>query len=239
MNSAPAIGTEEIPAWLPGLLQTCDSAYPTGGYAHSGGLEGLVQAGVVRDTVSLERHLQEVILPALRQVELPLAAQAWRALARPDWERVGELCFLSSALRPAQELRLAAENTCRQRVELLAHLHPNSLATAFHAESVRHRWPGAQPIASALEGRLWGAPEEAVLVSLGYGTLAGSLAAAMKLLRIGQNAVQGLLTTALRELPAAIATARQLRDAEMGWFNPWLEITSARHESADHRMFIS
>ncbi|MBM3866118.1 MAG: urease accessory protein UreF [Verrucomicrobia bacterium] len=239
MNSAPAIGIEEIPAWLPGLLQTCDSAYPTGGYAHSGGLEGLVQAGVVRDTVSLERHLQEVILPALRQVELPLAAQAWRALARPDWERVGELCFLSSALRPAQELRLAAENTCRQRVELLAHLHPNSLATAFHAESVRHRWPGAQPIASALEGRLWGAPEEAVLVSLGYGTLAGSLAAAMKLLRIGQNAVQGLLTTALRELPAAIATARQLRDAEMGWFNPWLEITSARHESADHRMFIS
>jgi len=239
MNSAPAIGIEEIPAWLPGLLQTCDSAYPTGGYAHSGGLEGLVQAGVVRDTVSLERHLQEVILPALRQVELPLAAQAWRALARPDWERVGELCFLSSALRPAQELRLAAENTCRQRVELLAHLHPNSLATAFHAESVRHRWPGAQPIASALEGRLWGAPEEAVLASLGYGTLAGSLAAAMKLLRIGQNAVQGLLTTALRELPAAIATARQLRDAEMGWFNPWLEITSARHESADHRMFIS
>lgn len=239
MNSAPAIGIEEIPAWLPGLLQTCDSAYPTGGYAHSGGLEGLVQAGVVRDTVSLERHLQEVILPALRQVELPLAAQAWRALARPDWERVGELCFLSSALRPAQELRLAAENTCRQRVELLAHLHPNSLATAFHAESVRHRWPGAQPIASALEGRLWGAPEEAVLVSLGYGTLAGSLAAAMKLLRVGQNTVQGLLTTALRELPAAIATARQLRDAEMGWFNPWLEITSARHESADHRMFIS
>jgi len=239
MNSAPATGIEEIPAWLPGLLQSSDSAYPTGGYAHSGGLEGLVQAGVVRDAASLGRHLQEVILPALRQVELPLAAQAWRALARPDWERVGELCFLSSALRPARELRLAAENTGRQRVELLAHLHPESLATAFHAEAVRHRWPGAQPIAAALEGRLWGAPEQAVLVSLGYSTLAASLAAAMKLLRIGQNAAQGLLTPTLRQLPAAIATARQLRDAEMGWFNPWLEIASARHESADQRMFIS
>jgi urease accessory protein len=136
-------------------------------------------------------------------------------------------------------LRLASENTGRQRVELLAHLHPGSLATAFHAEAVRGRWPGAHPVAAALEGRLWGAPEQAVLVSLGYSTLAASLAAAMKLLRIGQNAAQGLLTTALRQLPDAIATARQLRDAEMGWFNPWLEIASARHESADHRMFIS
>ena len=61
----------------------------------------------------------------------------------------------------------------------------------------------------------------------------------MKLLRLGQNAAQGLLTGALRELPKIIATARQLPTSELGWFNPWLDIASARHESADHRLFIS
>lgn len=239
MNSAPATGIEGIPAWLPGLLQACDSTYPTGGYAHSGGLEGLIQAGVISDPASLGLHLETVVLPALRQVELPLAAQAWRALAQPNWQRVGQLCFLSSALRPARELRLAAENTGRQRVDLLAHLHPGGLAADFRTEALRGQWPGAHPIAAALEGRVAGAPEEAVLVGLGYGTLVSSLAAATKLLRIGQNAAQTLLTAALTRLPGAIAVARQLHDREMGLFNPWLDIFSARHESADHRMFIS
>jgi urease accessory protein len=239
MSSDPATGTEEIRAWLPGLLQCADSSYPTGSYAHSGGLEGLVQAGVVRDAHSLGRHLHLAVLPALQQVDLPLAAHAWRALALPDWSRVGELCVLSSALRPARELRLASERTGRQRAELLAHLHPDSLATAYYAAATQHRWPGSLPVAAALEGRLWGAPEEAVLVSFGYTTLSGLLAAAMKLLRLGQNAAQGLLTGALRELPAIIATARQLPTSELGWFNPWLDIASARHESADHRLFIS
>jgi urease accessory protein len=239
MSSAPAIGTEDISAWLPGLLRAADSSYPTGGYAHSGGLEGLVHAGIVRDADTLGRHLQQAILPALRQVDLPLAAHAWRALALPDWSRVGELCVLSSALRPARELRLASERTGRQRAELLAHLHPGSLATAYCAEAARHRWPGSLPVAAALEGRLWHAPEDAVLVSLGYTSLSAVVAAAMKLLRLGQNAAQGLLTEALRELPAIVAIARGLPTSELGWFNPWLDIASARHESADHRLFIS
>jgi len=26
---------------------------------------------------------------------------------------------------------------------------------------------------------------------------------------------------------------------EIGWFNPWLDIAAARHETANQRMFIS
>ena len=47
MNSDPATNTEA--AWIVGLLQAGDSFYPTGSYAHSFGLEGLVQEGVVHD----------------------------------------------------------------------------------------------------------------------------------------------------------------------------------------------
>src|SRR5436305_683158 len=128
MNSGRATSTEEsklagrVPAieaaWVMGLLQAGDSFYPTGSYAHSFGLEGLVQAGVVHDRATLKQFFQLSTLPALRQAELPLATHAWRALGEADWEKIGQLCQLSSALKTAREARMAADNIGRQRTEL-------------------------------------------------------------------------------------------------------------------------
>ena len=47
MSSAPATSIDT--GWLLGLLQASDSLYPTGSYAHSFGLEGMIDAGAVRD----------------------------------------------------------------------------------------------------------------------------------------------------------------------------------------------
>lgn len=223
-----------------GLLQAGDSFYPTGSYAHSFGLEGLVQEGVVRDRATLRDFILRSALPALRQSELPLTAQAWRALGnKPDWKRVGELCVLASALKSAAEARRASENIGRQRAELVALLHQHPLAAEYLRRATAGEWPHASSVSAALEGRVLGAPLDAVLAGVTYANLAALLSAAMKLLRLGQNASQTLLAEALREAPAAIAFAAELPFEEIGWFNPWLDIAAARHETADSRMFIS
>ena len=225
--------------WVAGLLQAGDSFYPTGSYAHSFGLEGLVHAGVIRDRESLRAFLMQSALPALRQTELPLAAHAWRALTIPDWSALGELCVLSAALKTAREARLAAENIGRQRAELAATLHDSPLAREFLQRAASHDWPISAPIAAALEGRVLGAPLPAVLAGVCYANLASLLSAAMKILRLGQNAAQSLLTSALSATPELVRAATQVPVAEIGWFNPWLDIAAARHETADGRMFIS
>ena len=61
----------------------------------------------------------------------------------------------------------------------------------------------------------------------------------MKILRLGQNASQSLLTEALAAAPEIIAAALRVPQDEIGWFNPWLDIAAARHESANARLFIS
>jgi len=226
-------------SWLPALLQTSDSFYPTGSYAHSFGLEGLVQEGVIRDQATLREFLLRSVLPSLRQTELPLAAQAWQALGTADWARVEALCRLSSALRAPRELRAAAENIGRQRAELAAALHAHPLAQEYLRRAQAQNWPFSAAVASALEGRVLGAPQGAVLSGVFYAAIAALLSAAMKMLRLGQNAVQSLLTEALAAAPAIIATAAQVPFDEIGWFNPWLDIAAARHETADARMFIS
>ncbi|MBC8009818.1 MAG: urease accessory protein UreF [Burkholderiales bacterium] len=235
------IGSENSAAWLVGLFQAGDSFYPTGGYAHSFGLEGLVELGVVRDRETLRAFFLLSVLPTLRQAELPLAAHAYAALypAAPDWPRIAELCVLAHALKSPRELRTATDNIGRQRAELASRLHAHPLAADYLARAAAQGWPFSSTVSAALEGRVLGAPRDAVLAGITYATLSATLAAAMKLLRLGQNAGQTLLTEMLGHAPELIATANTIPLAEIGWFNPWLDIASARHETADSRMFIS
>ncbi|ACB77487.1 urease accessory protein UreF [Opitutus terrae] len=247
MSSVPAIDTEPPASdyaaaplgWLGALLQTGDSFYPTGSYAHSFGLEGLVLAGVVKDRATLRAFLLHAVWPALHRSELPLAAHAWDALGAENWERVAQLSELSSALKTAREARTAAEAIGRQRAELLVALHAAPLAREYLARAAAARWPCSPAITAALEARVLGAPCEAMLIGLVYSALAAVLSAAMKLLRLGQNGCQTLLTDMLREAPVRVAAARRIPLGEIGWFNPWLDVAAARHERAETRMFIS
>ncbi|MDO8539250.1 MAG: urease accessory UreF family protein [Opitutaceae bacterium] len=226
-------------AWVCGLLQTGDSFYPTGSYAHSFGLEGLVHEGVVRDRETLRQFLRLAVVPALQRTELPLAAHAWHAFAAADWKRMGELCVLSSALKAPRESRHASENIGRQRAELVASLRADPLAREYLRRAREGNWPFAGVVSAALEGRVIGAPLEAVLAGIYYSAVASLLAAAMKLLRLGQNGTHSLLTEILAQAPEVITAATAIPLDEIGWFNPWLDIAAARHESADARMFIS
>ncbi|MEO6992316.1 MAG: urease accessory UreF family protein [Lacunisphaera sp.] len=249
MNLDPAINTEAhacgggVPSsdagWIVGLLQADDSFYPTGSYAHSFGLEGLVQENVVRDRATLREFIFQSVLPSLRRVELPLASHAWQAFGGGDWQKVAELCGLSSALKASQELRNASANIGRQRAELITLLRPHALAGEYLARARDAEWPFSAAVSAALEGRVLDAPQVAVLSGMYYATIASLLSAAMKVLRLGQNAAQSLLTEALAAAPTVIAAAMEVPVDEIGWFNPWLDIAAARHETADARMFIS
>ena len=63
--------------WLPILLQIQDSSFPTGGYAHSFGLEELAQLGLVSDELTLTSYLCRQVVPALIRLELPFVAAAY------------------------------------------------------------------------------------------------------------------------------------------------------------------
>jgi len=300
-----------------------DTFYPTGSYAHSFGLEGLVQDGFVTDRATLRSFLLEQALPALARTDLVVAAAAWEAAGEPaDYERLEELCQLGSSIRGAREPREAADAIGRQRLELLTNRIVGGVRSdVVAAESDRRvdgsvassagekegifgahgeRGPcldsvslvrglkrqlnagtkrsersatqtidpvgqerdaklgqrmnspkpwidcsgtplGVSPncVVAAIEARSIGAPVEAALSALIYSAAAALLAAAVKLLRLGQNAVQALLTEALALAPALIASALATPLSEAGAFSPWWDVAAARHERADFRLFIS
>lgn len=98
MESPPGAGVDN--AALPRLLQIADSGFPTGGYAFSHGIEGLVVGGAVRDAGDLTRLLQVQIEENLAGMELPAMRHAYRAAVAGDLDALLALDDLLTALKP-------------------------------------------------------------------------------------------------------------------------------------------
>src|SRR5882672_10605442 len=77
-----------LDSWLPQLLQTTDSIFPTGSYAHSFGLEELAGLGLIHNAETLADFLRRQIVPALEHLELPYLRFAHAAAATGDLEKL-------------------------------------------------------------------------------------------------------------------------------------------------------
>ncbi len=226
-------------SWLPFLLQTADALFPTGAYAHSLGFEESVRLGLIRDEASLAEFLLTQIVPALAHHELPYLRFAYAAAAESD---VDELCMIDceiSAWKLANEIRQASAQLGVRRLKALRVISSAPLLESYAAEIGHNGVCGHHLIICALQAATAGMPLRAALATYTYQTLAATCAAALKLIRIGQDGCQRALHRAMLESDHAIDTSLDIQRADAGWFNPLLEIAAMRHERADERLFIS
>lgn len=215
------------------LLQTSDSAFPVGGFAHSYGLEGMVQAGAVNTPDELALFINEVWLPLMTHVDFPLV--------RLSHERAGErdailrLDELARACRATAEARRAQQQMGAQRLKMVADMtgHP---AFALWRET---DWHTSWPVVWGLEAGLLNTPLPDCLISYGYQSINGLLTASAKLIRIGPTEIQRQLTTFGPRIRHAVDESMHVREDDIGWFTPLLDITGAAHETAYTRIFIS
>jgi len=216
--------------WL-WLMQANDSQYPSGAYAHSYGLEELVEAGVVTNAESLERFLESQILPALLTFDLPYFVRAHAAANQNDSRLLLDLDTELDAWRLPAETRDASRRIGSRRLELLRQLAPSPLVEAHAA---------ARPfshhlVVTAIE--LSAIPIAQAARAFAFQTVTGFATASLKLMRLGQSACQAAVRRTLDRLGEDIDSA--LTRPPDGWFNPLLEIASLRHARADARLFIS
>ncbi len=228
--------------WLPFLLQTSDALFPTGAYAHSLGFEEIVRLGQVRDEASLLKFLEQQVIPALRDQELPYLHYACTAAAGADLD---ELCAIDReihAWKLAVELRQASLALGQRRLKALQAVEAvedASLLRAYAERMQRGEGRGHHLVVAALQAVIQGLPLEAALATWYYQALAAICAAALKLIRIGQEGCQRALRAACQRWPEILERSNRIPRATAGWFNPLLEIAAMRHERAGERLFIS
>jgi urease accessory protein len=223
-------------SWLPWLLQTSDALFPTGAYAHSLGFEEAVRLGIVKNEATLATFLREQIVPAQQRQELPYLRFAHAA------ETLDDLCAIDheiSAWKLAREAREASTQLGGRRLKALRNISDAPLLAAFDQAIQTNRATGHHLVVCALQARVENIPLQAALTTYFYQSLAAICAAAMKLIRIGQDGCQRVLRATCAEAPTIVERSLLIPHKTAGIFNPLLEIASMRHERADERLFIS
>jgi len=237
--SSDSSNDSELMQWLPQLLQTNDSLFPSGSFAHSFGLEGWVQLEQANDQATLKRFLRDQLVPALTHFELPFLRLAYQATHDHDLPRLIALDERYGAMKGSFEFRQASARIGAQRLEMLHKLWPNPLLDKLQQEFAAGNFQAHATIICGVQTALAEIPLEAGLLAFYYQALATLISAALKLIRIGQTAGQLLLTEHLENATGVIARSTEVDESEVGWFQPALDIASMRHETAYSRIFIS
>jgi urease accessory protein len=224
--------------WLP-LVQLTDSSAPIGGYAHSHGMEGLAQLGVLPDGASLRRAIEALLRHSLATGDLAGVVHAHRAAGVKDLCALITLGELFSAQKLAREARTSSLGLGRRLLANAANLTESPFLAAYRAEGRAGRCDVHHCLAFGAVAQALGVEQEPAALGFGYTVLAGAVSAGQRLGVLGQNEAQQLLRRLWPSLTSAVAIAHTVPVDEIRSFAPTLEIGMMRHERAYSRLFAS
>ncbi|GGN47606.1 urease accessory protein UreF [Actinoplanes campanulatus] len=210
------------------LLLLADGRLPSGGHAHSGGLEPQIAAGRVRDIRELDGFLRG------RLATGGLVSAAFAAAACGDVGRAAELDAGLDARTPSPALRKASRAQGRALLR--------AGRAMWRLASLPSREPH-QPVAlGALASAAGLTPVEAA-VAAAHGTITGSASAAVRLLGLDPYAVHALLARLAPECDRIAALAAERHgdpvDDLPAAGAPLLDIGAEHHATWEVRLFAS
>ncbi len=235
------IVTSKESDWLGGLIQTTDSLFPSGGYAHSYGLEEMVALGQVLSKEDLEEFLLQQILPSLERLELPYLGFCYQAVTNRDYNELLILNEEISAWKLTRELRDAGNSQGTQLLRMILEIHQCPVCMKFKQLLHESVDPCQQITATALLRNFQEVPLRSAMIAWIYQTVSNFCSASVKLLRLGEVACQQIICNCINKekVHAIIKGALKVKRGTAGYFNPIWDIASARHEVAFSRLFIS
>jgi len=211
------------------LLQLASPTLPVGAYSYSGGLEAAIEDGIVSDAASAERWIGDVLEFSMARMEAPILFSFIRSFNQKHSNEIQELNERFLASRESAELRA---ETVQMGYSL------NRLLKDLGAGEVPVQEP-CFPAAYAYAAAQWNIEPEAALQAYLWAWLENQVMAAVKAVPLGQTDGQRILMSLGDRLPSIVATAKDVKETDLGNFAPGLAMLSAKHETQYSRLFRS
>ena len=226
--SAPLRLCGENP-WL--LWQLADSAFPTGGFAHSAGLEAAWQHGEVRNRAELLSFVEA----SLRQ--LGRAALPFVSAAHEEPPRLDELDGLCDAFTPNHVANRASRAQGRAFLSAVERI--------FKSQMANRKWENAPPAFAHL-APVFGAslrwlevPRETTLRLFVFNHLRGLIAAAVRLNIIGPMEAQSLQHQLASPAEEMLRQSAHLTPDDLAQTAPLLDLWQGAQDRLYSRLFQS
>lgn len=213
------------------LWQLISPTLPIGSFAYSQGLEYAVESGWIDGEAKTAEWIKGQIRKTLSTLDIPVMRRLYDAWQSEDKDKILYWNQWLLAARESKELYDEDIQLGQSLNRVLKGLNINlpidddiewTYAAMFAYASVK--WE--IPFADSATGLLWAWCENQV-------------AAAVKLVPLGQTSGQNILSEVLEEIPAAIEATKNFKDDEIGVLAPGLGIASALHETQYSRLFRS
>ena len=218
------------------LLQVSDTAFPTGSFAHSMGLEAFYDAGELSDADDLRRFVG-LSLKSLATSDCVVLRAAYAADSVEELTRVDQLL---AATKLTRELREASAATGRRFVASVDALGVEDNLSSKFVDSVRNGdSSGNLAVGFGVAAPALGAELSDALYAYLYSTAASLVAAGQKLIPLGGSTAQRVLYGLHDEIVAAVSMSECVEVDEMYAFAPTIDIRSMLHERQRIRLYIS
>jgi urease accessory protein len=219
-------------------LRFVDSFFPSGGYAFSSGLEAAVQGGAVRNAEELSRYVVELLTTGIGEREAVAVGLGHEACVSGILKIALEADRELEAMKLGRESRAASRQMGRQVIRLAADQHTTPpLMEDYRAAVEADRTPGHLAVTVGLTLAAAGWSKEDAIAAFLYQSATGFVAAAMKLMPLGQREGQGLLESWLEVIERVSHDAAHQR-ALQSW-SPIQDIYAMRHSRLESRLFRS
>ena len=216
-------------------LQLTDSFFPVGAFAYSDGLETAAAGGEVHDAASLCEWMNHFVEGVFIPCEGLALVKGMRALKAGESDVLARLDEELTALRPAAAIRAASTSLGKRLLSLYS-----SICGDEQFPEVAGLLPhGNAPLAYALVFFHRGIAEHEAALAFGYNRLAGMVSAGLRLISIGHQQGQQLLSQTIERLPAAVDRIMEMVDEPVRSFNPRLDIQQMNHQYVYSRLFRS
>ena len=225
------------PRTLLGLLQISDSAFPTGAFAHSLGLEAFYDAGGLSGPEELEKVIKSHLAAAATSDCVALRA----SYAADSPEELARIDRLLSATKLTRELRSASEATGRRFLASVGALGIED-SGSFEGFSILVRngeTPGNLAVCYGVAAPVLDVGLEEILSAYLYSTAAALVAAGQKLVPLGGSVAQRVLYGLGDGILDVVEAGRTLEVEDMYAFTPLLDVRSMHHERQRTRLYIS
>ncbi|MGO9048274.1 MAG: urease accessory protein UreF [Xanthobacteraceae bacterium] len=216
------------------ILQHADSAFPSGSFAFSNGIEGLAAMNAPLDRGGLHDVVAMFLRHRWATSDRIAVALAHRADGGVD--AVAEIDQAVEAATLTEPLRSGSK---RNGNALLAtHMRLGTPGAAELRSSIdAGKAHGHLPVVQGFVWRARGVNETAAIAVSGYSTASGLIAAAVRLGRIGAVEAQAVLSALLPTIAALSAPVPP--DAVIESFMPWVDAAAARQARAHLRLFAN